>query len=323
MNNALLIGNYGVGNLGDEALKNFFLTSYLPVHWTVLSSTVNQENEVPRLPTGIRSILRFNYLPTLQAFTQADVAVFGGGTLFTDTESRWAGFIWWVHTFWCYALGIPYILAFQGFGPFKPGLGMWFAKWAVKKAALVIVRDEESHQRIKHWKVKTKILETVDPVVWQVCQVAQQNELTSTDGHLVIIPRHNSTDSFNDALADVFKQDWQQITIVSMEPNNQTELIVCQQIALQCPGEVQLTSVATLQELIEIIATAEHVVSQRLHGAITAIGLGCSVDVVPQRNGDKLDALAQLALEPDVLQQKIDSVEKVMSTLQEEINRLA
>jgi hypothetical protein len=152
MKKALLIGNYGIGNLGDEALKNFFLTSSLNVDWTVLSSNPSSGNEVPRLPTGLRSFLRFNYLKTLKVFISAEVAIFGGGTLFTDTESRWAGFIWWIHACWCYVLGIPYILAFQGFGPFKPGFGTSFAKWSVKRAALVIVRDVQSFKRVKEWK---------------------------------------------------------------------------------------------------------------------------------------------------------------------------
>ncbi len=318
MKKALLIGNYGIGNLGDEALKNFFLTSSLNVDWTVLSANPSSGNEVPRLPTGLRSFLRFNYLKTLKVFISAEVAIFGGGTLFTDTESRWAGFIWWIHACWCYVLGIPYILAFQGFGPFKPGFGTSFAKWSVKRAALVIVRDVQSFKRVKEWKMKGDLLQSVDPVLWQVRTIAQQHELLPTDGHLLIIPRHNSTDSFNDALQDVFTdRDWSKVTVVSMEPNNQQELTVCQQIAMQCPGEVTLSAVSTLEELVEIVADAEHVVSQRLHGAVAAIGLGRSVDIISQRKNDKLDALAQLALKPDVLQQKIDNVEEVMSVLQQ------
>jgi len=86
-------------------------------------------------------------------------------------------------------------------------------------------------------------------------------------------------------------------------------------IALKCPGEVTVTAVATLEELIELVASAEHVVSQRLHGAIAAVGLGRSVDIIPQTKGDKLEALATLALKPDVLQRRIDSVERVMSAL--------
>jgi polysaccharide pyruvyl transferase WcaK-like protein len=166
--------------------------------------------------------------------------------------------------------------------------------------------------------MKGDLLQSVDPVLWQVRTIAQQHELLPTDGHLLIIPRHNSTDSFNDALQDVFTdRDWSKVTVVSMEPNNQQELTVCQQIAMQCPGEVTLSAVSTLEELVEIVADAEHVVSQRLHGAIAAIGLGRSVDIISQRKNDKLDALAQLALKPDVLQQKIDNVEEVMSVLQQ------
>lgn len=47
----------------------------------------------------------------------------------------------------------------------------------------------------------------------------------------------------------------------------------------------------TLNELSRIVASASHLLTQRYHAGIVALALGVPFEVVPQEEGDKLDAL--------------------------------
>ena len=88
MKQFLLVGNFGVGNVGDEAIRTYILQAFPEVHWTVLSGDRMQSGDVPRLPYGIRSFLSTAWWKTLRAYRSSDGIVFGGGSLFTDVESK-------------------------------------------------------------------------------------------------------------------------------------------------------------------------------------------------------------------------------------------
>jgi len=152
----LLIGNYGVGNIGDEALREYFFHSYSDVDWTVVSAHPRR-GEVPRFPLGVRSLLR-PWWRTFHALHGSDGVVFGGGTLFTDVESVYACVLWWWHAFIARLFGKQVHLAFQGIGPFRTSLGERLARSVVASAATVSVRDLHSFERVKHWRMNKKII---------------------------------------------------------------------------------------------------------------------------------------------------------------------
>ena len=114
----VLVGNYSVGNIGDEALKEYFLSEFPDISWSVVSANPTDPRDVPRLPLGIRSLFT-NWWKTINAIRHADALIFGGGSLFTDIESVWACVIWRAYALlasWC---KVPVMLAFQGAGPCK------------------------------------------------------------------------------------------------------------------------------------------------------------------------------------------------------------
>ena len=93
----LLISNYGTGNHGDVALKEYFLTRFPEVEWIVLSANAQSPRDVPRLPFGLRSLFTTPWWRTLAALRSSDAVIFGGGSLFTDVESVRACLLWWWH----------------------------------------------------------------------------------------------------------------------------------------------------------------------------------------------------------------------------------
>ncbi|MFH1670162.1 MAG: polysaccharide pyruvyl transferase family protein [Patescibacteria group bacterium] len=284
---AVLIGNYGVGNLGDEALKEYFLKRFPDVKWSVLSANP-QEGEFHRLPAGLRSLMR-PWWRTLRVLRKSEGVVFGGGSLFTDTESVYACLLWWWHAFVARLFGKQLHLAFQGIGPFRTRLGEACARWVVKRAASISVRDTHSFNRIAGWEKNTKVVRTSDPVI---SLIQAKNIGDSSKNVFVIIPRKNSTVRFIERARELSKErEWDSLRIISMQSQDTEEQKTCQKINEVCGGGVEVRSVLTLDDLSVEVMQSSLVLTQRYHGALAAIALGKEYEVLKQKEGDKLSSL--------------------------------
>lgn len=288
---ALLIGNYGVGNLGDEALKDYFLQAFPEVQWQVVSASPKQ-NELPRLPGGLRSLLSTPWLRTIRAMKQADVVVFGGGSLFTDIESSYACFLWWLHARIASLVGTPVFLAFQGIGPCHTKKGEWFASHVVEKASFISVRDTASFDRVKFWKLSTNIIQTFDPVF---SLMKAKNMTRSPKNVLTVIPRKNSGESLKNEVEILLKEKkFDELSIVTMQVNDD-ETVLVSDLTQTATIPVTVTKGTSLEQLLQALSQSSYVVTQRYHGAIAALAMGVPVQVVPQGEGDKLSQLIPYA----------------------------
>jgi polysaccharide pyruvyl transferase WcaK-like protein len=288
----LLVGNYGTGNLGDELLREYFLKTFSEVEWTVVVADAGcrlqvADTTIPRLPFGLRSLLTTPWWRTIAALRRSDGMVFGGGTLFTDIESVKAPMLWWWHAFFAWIFRKKIILAFQGIGPFRTGIGAWCSRWVVARAELTIVRDAESFQRIASWKKKRCVL-SFDPVLSLFA--AEKREVGGSV--FVVIPRANATQEFMERATVMWQQrkgEWSGVRIVSLEPENADEVRICDALARSMQASV--VAVKTFEELRDALRDAAYVLTQRYHGAIAAMGLGVVFEAVPQQAGDKLEAV--------------------------------
>lgn len=253
----LLIGNYGVGNVGDEALKEYFLRRFPDMEWIVVSAKPGAV-EVSRLPFGFRSLFT-PWWRTIRAYRRCGGVVFGGGSLFTDIESAVAPLLWWWYVVVAAFLRRPVFLAFQGIGPFRTRVGEWCARWVVRRAVFLSVRDVLSLRRIERWGLHKKCILSFDPVFLHVyaCKAGIRSN------KLLIIPRSHSSLEF-----------WRIV-----EERQKDGLVV------------SVAEPRTLDELSHAVASASHLLTQRYHAGIVALALGVSFDAVPQAAGDKLDAL--------------------------------
>jgi len=282
----VLVGNFGVGNLGDEALKEYFLQTFSDVDWIVLEACPVQPYEVPRLPLGFRSLFR-PWWKTLSAYRHADAVVFGGGSLFTDVESVYACLLWWWHAFAAHLFRKPVFLAFQGIGPFRTSLGKRLARWAVQHAAFVSVRDESSFQRVQSWNLNKQIVQTFDPL-YEVFSMTNVNIVESNT--IVLIPRSNSGESFLiEACKVIQEHQGDPVRIVLMQPDH--ERFIIERIASLAHGRSSVVAATSTAQLMQAISDALLVVAERYHGALAAHALGIPVVVCPQSDGDKLSAL--------------------------------
>lgn len=311
----LLVGNYGVGNLGDEALRKYFLLRFPQVQWRVVSAHPGRE-ELPRLPGGVRSLLSLRWLRTLGALWKSDGMVLGGGSLFTDTESVRACFLWWVHVLSARVLRKRIILAYQGIGPFRTRMGEWFARSAVRSAHFISVRDPLSAVRVRMWRCRADVLETFDPVL---SLVEEQKIDLSAQKVLVVIPRNNSDALLREHLSRLLQSGrFEHVCILSLKPDDSAESAYCQSLLASLRTPCTVVSVRTLRDLVSSVARGSLVLTQRYHGAVVALALGLELDVIPQAEGDKLDALRALISETPAhgrrqrLWQKVEAGERVL-----------
>ena len=293
----VLVGNYGAGNLGDEALREYFLHAYPEMQWKVVSAHPSQ-GELARLPAGFRSIFA-PWWRTLAALRSAQGMVFGGGTLFTDIESVHACFLWWVHAFATRLFRKPVILAFQGVGPFRTRTGEWLALWVCRHAAFISVRDEASRMRLESWKLNKNIIQTFDPVILSL-QSAQSSE--SAQNVFVIIPRNTADASFLDRAAEVTKiRSPHDIVVLSLKPDDRGEREWVRRVVSVLGGRARAVVARSLQDVIREVSRASFVLSQRYHGALIARALSREVEAVPQGSGDKLETLPSVAEMPSCI----------------------
>lgn len=296
----VLVGNYGIANLGDEALKEYFLETFPDIRWTVISAQPDHPAEVHRLPGGLRSLLFTPWWKTIRAIRQADAVVFGGGSLFTDVESVYACFLWALHVAVARLYGTPVFLAFQGMGPYKTGAGEWLARWSVSHARFLSVRDAASAQRVAKWNVSTKVIQTFDPVF---SYMVNKKMLRNTNNLFVAIPRHNSGISFRREAQEIITRTSpiDEVHIVLMQPDDPAEQIFAESLHADLPIPATIVPVRTLDELLDEVSGARHVLSQRFHGALAALAAGSPVTVLPQGEGDKLWELKKFEGEhPDI-----------------------
>lgn len=312
MRRYLLVGNYGVGNVGDEALKEYFLARFPEVEWIVVSAkpalglSSNSTVEVPRLPLGFRSLCT-PWWQTVRAYWQCDGVVFGGGSLFTDAESVWAPFLWFGHAALAVFFRRPLFLAFQGIGPFRTRGGEWLARWVLWRAVFLSVRDTLSLARVERWKLYKKCILSFDPVFSRIgngIQLCSSFSAMPDDSgrskFLLIIPRGNPSKEFHRRMAEVQKE--------CMNPLSPAPLLVrtcptCRSFgrADVHPGgplrqergvsSVRVVEPASFRELCEAVSSASFLLTQRYHAGIAALALGVPFETVPQVPGDKLDAL--------------------------------
>lgn len=278
---AVLIGNYGVGNLGDEALREYFLRRMPDVEWIVLSASP-KAGEYARLPLGIRSFFATNWIRTLGAIRRSDAVVFGGGSLLTDTESLRACFLWGLHALVARMFHRPLLLAFQGVGPFRTRAGERIARAVCRWAAFVSVRDAASAERLQKWGLGCTV--SFDPIL---ALPQRQRCPGCAEDFLVLVPRFNSDAAFVAACAKAVEEHpGTSIEIWLFEPGNGEELRLGELLAERFTGVVR-----RMEHVADILARLPHVrhlVTQRYHGAVFAMAAGCPVTLVEQRKGDKI-----------------------------------
>ncbi len=164
----LIVGNYGAGNLGDDAILGGIVTELRHLgykgeiqvtHGGVQSSSEIYKGlkKVPFIPVGLRSRFKKSRKEAWNAVKRADCVILGGGGLFMDEESWKAPVIWAAQAKACWKLKKSYLCYGQSVGPLKHFWSRRLAKQVFKRAKAVHVRDQASADLLKSWGIEATV----------------------------------------------------------------------------------------------------------------------------------------------------------------------
>ncbi len=251
----LVLGNYGAKNFGDELVLKGILEIVGGEGVTVLSADPKETEEMHNVkagyvfPTGLRSLLKGGLLKTLKLYKQANIVIFGGGTLFTSEQPK---------TIWISGLQIlPAIIMRKKIHCFRQGIGpinqARIVRWVFNKFEKIEVRDEESKRNLEKIGVKKEITVLPDPVFEMKMPRAEGDEL------LISLRKWDGVDEqFMTNLDQVLKKLDIKKRFISFEPEDATL------------GEklgVDVTEV-TIENYEEVFSRAGASINMRLHASI-------------------------------------------------------
>ena len=153
-----LVGYYGVGNLGDEAIRFAIERAAERLGVDIPFYADRGASQDPRaIPTGVRG------LPAqVRAIRATDRVVLGGGGILKDEGLRLPAELL-VTALIARALRRPVTLLGVGVGPFYHRIGRWMVRAIARLSRVRTVRDESSVKALRDLGV-TRVILAADPI---------------------------------------------------------------------------------------------------------------------------------------------------------------
>ena len=282
----LLLGYYGYGNAGDEALL-YTISSCLAENGHELGVLTADCRGTERLLSfcEVRTFHRTSPLSIVQALLWADVLVLGGGSLLQDVTSAKSLHYYLGIIRLAKLLGKPYALFAQGLGPFVRRGSKEKAAKAAKGAAFVSVRDLRSKELLLEEGLAE--VELVSDPVWAL----PVEKLTANSAGSYLLFALRPWQGKEERLVGAIKRLLQEVDLpfvfAAMQP--ELDLPLAEKLAQKVGGEV--AAAGDLPSLLEVFAGARLVCAMRLHALVFAALLG--KETVAISYDPKVDALAE------------------------------
>lgn len=224
MQKVLIIGNYGVGNLGDEAILQSLLnlcreSSLDPM---VLSGNPIETQKkykiisAPLLPCGVRSFFKGVNPKTLALFKKADKIILGGGGLFNDTKIL-APWIWYRHAKFTVLQEKKLLCLGQSVGPLRFWISQKFAKFTFENAEKISVRDQNSAKILQ----KIGISKNKITVASDLALLFANPELKKTKAKIAVnICQIKGFENQIKILAEILPRISQEIVLIAQTPQD-------------------------------------------------------------------------------------------------------
>ena len=158
---AAISGYYGFKNFGDEAILSV-LVSHLKKLGNVDVTVFSSDTDFTSKTYSVKSVKRFDLKNVVKTIKDADILISGGGSLLQDVTS----FKSLVYYSLIIALGLLFnkkvIIFAQGIGPLNSKPAQFLVKNLLKFCSLVTVRDENSLNLLRKWKINANLV--CDPI---------------------------------------------------------------------------------------------------------------------------------------------------------------
>ncbi|MGF1569494.1 MAG: polysaccharide pyruvyl transferase CsaB [Nodosilinea sp.] len=270
---AVLCGYYGMGNGGDEALLATLL-QMLPPQVTPVVLSGNPAETAQRY--GVTAVPRKALGPVIQALRQAEVFIWGGGSLLQDATSLqnplyYSGLM--VLAQW---LGLKTVAWGQGIGPLNHPLSQTVGKYALGHANAVSVRDSGSAVWLSRWQVPG--MQAPDPV-WALDPKPVEGlwNLPAPRVAVALRPHPWLTEArleqLTQALVSFQTATKACILLVPFQPVK--DLPLAEYIQPRLPGASHIYTLADPRQLKGLFRGVDMVIGMRFHALIMAAAAEC------------------------------------------------
>jgi len=271
---AVLCGYYGMGNGGDEALLATLL-QMLPDGVIPLVLSGNPRETAERY--GVTACDRKSLRQVWRALRQADVFIWGGGSLMQDSTSLGSAFYYGGLMELAQRLGLKTIAWAQGIGPLRRSLPRWLARRNFRGCDWVSVRDRASGQLLDDWGISFTL--APDPV-WALRREAVPGlwDLPAPRVAVVLRPHPDLTPARLEVLAHALGS-FQQATdtcilLIPFHPSQ--DLAIAHQVLPYLSSNSHILPLSDPHQLRGVFEGVEMAIAMRLHGLIMAAAADCS-----------------------------------------------
>ncbi|MDX1934192.1 MAG: polysaccharide pyruvyl transferase CsaB [Capsulimonadales bacterium] len=294
---AAILGYYGFGNLGDEAVLAGIRRA-LGHHFDLdLLVLTNDPEGTPLLHPGVRAVSRWQWRAVADSLRDTELFVLGGGSLLQDATSV-KSVLWYVLMALIARRRARRVLWWgQGVGPLNHPLSRQAVRLIGNQADAITVRDENSARLLKEIGVNRSIYAVADPAFALEPDSGADNPSPAVWFAL----RHWKEDIVGRVLAgDALK-------LTSARPEEALALPMhlpedaeyMERVLPGTPQERWQNGNGRIERTLSRVAGARLMVAMRLHALIFAAR--CGVPFVAISYDPKVDALARDAGQEDCL----------------------
>lgn len=268
MKKVLLVGNYGVSNLGDDMLMHssiLQLESLGIEYKLVCPGQILNSLALP--PAGVRSLLSFKWLDFFKELKSCDSVVFGGGGLLNPEEPG-SIFIWGQVIAWAKIFGKDVCMAGQSFSRIN-----YFVKKLIYEVEVISVRDEYSFNLIKDVIGKNKLKKGQD-LAWYLPVNTENNKKYNNRAALNLrsfkYVDENYLRNVVTGLLQIMQKQYGIDELVLL-PFDESDLYFMYNILKDYKGVKIIESENKIEECLEYIKSSKFVIAERLHANIACM----------------------------------------------------
>ena len=325
-----LIGWFGAGNIGDEAILisellflrdqisnvEFHILSFDPERTRQLTANIPEVSKILRVGSK-RDVFKSDFLGIFKAFREVDAIIIGGGGIFQDIYNHYP-----IPFFTAMALLARLnrkrlILYCVGIGPIRSFVGKKLCKFAANSADIICVRDEGSKDLLKTLGVSRPVHLSADPVFLlepvrneNVEKVIKLHHLTGNGPTIgvsvqdLLFWKNESRKILANTLDTLSAEKGATIVFLpfgaykdgwfNKDKSSPVDMVASKKLAALMRGKYSIiTDELTPQELLAVIEKLDLVISMRLHGLIMGFNAGVPVVALTYEEESKIKNLME------------------------------
>lgn len=286
---AAILGYYGYGNCGDDALLHAILKDIYSIRPYFSPTVLSHKPARTAQDYGVRSINRFDIFAVRKLFSKTKLFIAGGGSLIQDVTST-KSLLYYLYVIrLAKKKAVPVMLYGNGIGPINKPFNKKLAAKVLNTVDVITLRDFESMQLLKDMGVTTpKIKITADPALSLTVgntenakQILKKYGLQDGEKFFCLSVRRwknmgNAAETFADICTRVYEQYGLTPVIVPMQYSK--DMPISREIAELAGCRCVLVDESlTADDILAILSLSEAAVTVRLHMLIFGTLLGVPV----------------------------------------------